>query len=140
MFRQLATALAAAALVAAPALAADAVGKWEATIAGPRGEMVYIFDLAVNGESLSGTISNDLLGDSPITDGRINGDEISFKQRMERGQRAVTFAYTGKIQGDEMAVTRTVEGLEGMKTGGPRPGGRAGGSGRVVSFTARRIE
>ncbi len=135
MTRCLTIAITVAALVAAPVLAADATGKWEAKIAGPRGEMAYVFDLTADGEALSGTISNDFLGASPIVDGEIKGDAVSFKQRMERGERAITFVYEGNIHGDEMKLKRTVEGLEGMKKGG-----RGGGPGREVSFTARRVE
>ena len=148
--KTLATALAAFALFTAPGLAADPTGKWEATVSGPRGDMAYVFDLKADGEALSGVISNDFIGESEISDGNVSGDTVSFKQKMERGERVITFSYTGKVNGDEMELTRTVEGMGGGggRKDGPRPGAgpggpggqRGGGMGREMTFTAKRVE
>ncbi|MBI1352812.1 MAG: hypothetical protein GC160_00595 [Acidobacteria bacterium] len=145
------------ALVAAPVFAADASGKWEAKIEGPRGEMAFVFNLTADGETLTGTVSNEMMGESEISDGKVSGDEISFKQKLERGERTMTFAYKGKVNGDELELTRTVEGMGGGKKGGMRPGGgqgggqaggqggagdggpRRGGMGREMTFVAKRI-
>lgn len=151
--KTLATTLAALTLAALPTLAADATGKWEATISGPQGEMAFVFELKADGEALTGTISNEMMGESEIKDGKVSGDEVSFKQQMERGPRVVTFSYAGKINGDELELTRTVEGMGGGgggKKGGQRPGGeaapsdrrggRGGGMGREMTFTAKRAQ
>lgn len=148
--KTLATTLAVLALAAVQAAAADATGKWEATISSPRGEMAYVFDLKADGEALTGTISNEFMGESAITDGKASGDSVSFKQVMERGDRKITFAYSGKVNGDEMELTRTIEGMGGGggQKGGPRAdgppagdgGGRRGGMGREMTFTAKRVE
>ena len=156
--KPLATIFAALALAASPMLAADATGKWEAMLSGPQGEMAFVFDLTADGEKLTGKVSNEFMGDSEIKDGKISGDEISFKQELERGPRVITFSYAGKINGDEMELTRTVEGAGGGggKKGGQRPrdgerpgGGEAGpggqrrggrgGMGREMTFTAKRM-
>jgi hypothetical protein len=151
--KTLATTLATLALCSLPVLGADATGKWEATITSPRGEMAFVFDLKADGEALTGTISNEMMGDSEIKDGKVSGDEVSFKQELERGPRVITFSYTGKVNGDEMELTRTVEGMgggRGGKKGGERPGGQAGpgegrggrggGMGREMTFTAKRLK
>jgi len=150
------------ALPAVPLTAADVTGKWEAAVPGRGGEMTMTFDLRADGEALSGTVSHERMGESEITDGKVDGDTVSFKQTMEMGPRKITFAYTGKISGDEMELTRKMDGRpgggpggEGRQGGGPRgpraesgggprgegggPGGRGGGMGREITFTAKRM-
>ncbi len=148
------TTIACALAMALPALAADAAGKWEATIESPRGEMTYTFDLQADGETLTGSVANEMMGETEIQDGKIDGDNVSFKQVMQRGDRSMTFVYSGKIVGDEMELTRTMEGRGGAagKRGGPGgpgareggkgggPGGGRGGMGREMTFTAKRVQ
>lgn len=148
----------ASALLAAPLMAADVTGKWEATVPGRGGEMTMTFDLKADGEALSGTVSSERMGESEITDGKVDGDTVSFKQTMEMGPRKITFAYSGKVSGDELELTRKMEGRpgggpggEGRQGGGPRGpraegegggpggGGRGGGMGREITFTAKRM-
>ena len=131
--------------------------------------MEMVFDLKADGDTVTGTISNDFMGESEIQDGKIKDDEVSFKQVMERG-RTLTFTYTGKIKGDEIEFTRAMEGRgRGPGGGGPgagggrrgedggedrarggegrqggdgegRRGGRGGGFGRPMTFTAKRVK
>lgn len=108
-------------------LAGDPSGKWEATIQSPRGEMKMNFNLKADGETLTGTVGNEMMGDSEIQDGKISGDDISFKQVMERGERKMTIEWTGKIKGDELELTRSFAG--GMGGGRGPGGGGPGGPG-----------
>lgn len=147
-----------AALFAASAAAADVTGKWTAMIPGPRGEMEVAFDLKADGETLTGTVANDFMGNSEIQDGKISGEEVTFNQVMERGERKITFKYKGMVKGDEIEFTREMEGGPGgpgrggqrgpgaggagedrPRPDGPRAGGkRGGGFGRPVTFVAKR--
>ncbi len=144
--RILSTIACAAALtaLALPAMAADATGKWEAAVQSPRGEVKYTFDLTAAGDKLTGKVINDFMGETEIQDGKIDGDQISFKQVMQRGDRSITFDYSGKINGDELELTRTIEG--GMGPGGKGgPGGGQGGPGgrrgmREMTITAKRVQ
>ena len=139
----------------APVWAAGIDGKWEATQETPRGEMTLVFDLKADGGALTGVVSNDFMGESEISDGKIDGDAVSFKQIMERGDRKITFVYEGKLSGDELTLTRTVEGRgpggkgdrpgPGAGPGGPGgkgggPGGGRGGMGGPQTLTAKRIQ
>ena len=106
-----------------PRLRAAAVdGKWEAEIDSPRGPMVLTFDLKSDGESLAGTIGNDLMGEVEIQEGKVIGDEVSFVQKQVRGDFEIRMKYAGKVTGDEMELTRSVERPPGGRGGG-RPGG-----------------
>lgn len=154
LMKTLVTCLAAMTLISAPAWAADVDGKWEALIPGPQGELSFVFDFSADGEALSGKVSNEMLGETEILDGKVSGDDVSFSTKLERGPRVITFLYKGVIRGDQMEITRTIGGGSGdgrgagAKKGGPRPGGeaggrgrgRAGGMGQEVTFTAKRTE
>ena len=111
--------------------AAGVDGKWEAEIDSPMGPMILTFELKSDGESLIGTIGNDLMGDVEIQEGKVSGDEVSFVQTQARGDFEIRMMYTGTVTGDEMELTRTVERPPGGRGGG-RPGGGAppqGGAG-----------
>ena len=110
-----------------PAWAAGIDGKWEATQETPRGEMTLVFDLKADGDALTGVVSNDFMGESEISDGKIDGDSVTFKQIMERGDRKMTIVYEGKLSGDELTLTRTMEGMGPGGKRGPGPGAGPGG-------------
>jgi hypothetical protein len=99
------------ALLAGVALAADVTGKWTASVPGrnnnPR-EVVYNFK--ADGEKLTGTTSG-MGGQSvEITDGKISGDDISFKTKVEFNGNSMVFSYKGKVSGDEIKFSMQREG------------------------------
>ena len=122
-------------LAAGTILAADPSGKWEATSQTPRGEVKTTFHLKTDGDKLTGTVGNSMTGESEIQDGKISGDEITFKQLVERGDRKMTVEWTGKINGDQIEFTRK---FTGMPEGGQKAGPKAGG-GANRSLTAKRV-
>jgi len=66
------------------AWAADVNGKWEAEVPGPQGQtQKQTFNFKVDGDKLTGTVSG-MQGETPISDGKVNGDEISFSQTFNR--------------------------------------------------------
>ena len=110
--------------------AAGVDGKWEASIESPMGAMTMTFDLKSDGEVLTGSVGNEMMGESEIQDGKITGDEVSFVQVMKRGDREMKFKYEGKLAGDELELTRSMDGGGGRGPGGGGPrGGRQGGGG-----------
>src|SRR5271156_5637952 len=111
-------------LLALTALAADVSGKWTAQMPGRNGqtrEATFIFK--VDGNSLTGTVSG-MRGEAPISDGKIDGDQISFTQTMEFNGNSMKLIYKGTVSGDELKLTRT----------------REGGEGRAQEFTAKRAQ
>lgn len=87
-------------LMAIAAYAADVTGKWKATIDGPQGQMEVTFDLKSDGHTLTGT-STGPMGESPITDGSVDGDKVTFT--VSNGDfKAV---HKGKVTGNEMKLT-----------------------------------
>jgi hypothetical protein len=96
--------------LAIPALAADATGKWSATIQGPQGDFTLTFDLKADGATLTGTTGNDFAGDVPIANGKVAGDSISFDVTFDFGGNAATFHYKGEVGADAIEFTRTADG------------------------------
>ncbi len=97
-------------LTAAAALAADVSGKWVAQMPGRGGETREVtMNFKADGGSLTGSITSPR-GDAPISDGKVDGDDISFTQVLEFNGNQVKLLFTGKVSGDEIKFTRQREG------------------------------
>lgn len=144
-----------AALFVAGAAAADIDGKWTAQAPGRQGATEVTFNFSAAGGKLGGTVAAAFMGNTEIQDGRISGDEINFKQVIQRGARKIILKYKGIVKGDEIEFTREMEGVPagpGDTPAGPgaggssedkaRPGGaggkRNGGFARPATFIAKR--
>ena len=86
------------------ALAADSVaGKWKANFNTPDGTArTNTFTFKVDGGNLTGTIKG-ATDETPIKNGKISGDEISFSADRPFG----TFTYSGKVSGNEIKLKVT---------------------------------
>ncbi len=126
----------AGAILCAPAgWGAEIDGTWRGSHPGPGGVVRVLFDLRTDGESVSGTVTNELLGESEIQDGMIRGDEITFLRVVQRGRREITFHYRGRIEDGEILFTRTAEGAGRRSSRGGRTSRGMMGE---VEFTAVR--
>ncbi len=94
---------------------ADISGKWTAQVPGRDGQpQETIFTFKVEGDKVTGAVSG-RQGDTPIADGKISGDEISFTVTRERQGATIKQLYKGKVSGDEIKFTRSVEGGQGNR-------------------------
>jgi len=97
-------------LTVAAALAADVSGKWVAQMPGRGGETREVtMNFKADGSALTGSITSPR-GDAPISEGKIDGDDISFTQVLEFNGNQVKLLFTGKVSGDEIKFTRQREG------------------------------
>jgi len=80
-------------------MAAD--GKWELTINTPLGTQQSTLTVNSNGDSFSGTQSAASGDERPIEDGKISGDNLSWKASISRPM-ALTLEFTATVQGDAM--------------------------------------
>ena len=113
-------------LAATAVWAADVRGKWTAQVPGREGQtQETTITLKVEGAKLTGTISGQQ-GETPIADGKVSGDEISFTVTRERQGNTIKQLFKGKVTGDEIKFTRSTEGGQGN-----RP---------PVEFTAKRAK
>ena len=92
--------------------AANVDGKWVAQVPGQGGQTREVtFNFKAEGAKLTGTVSG-RQGDTPISDGTVKGDDISFTQTFEVQGNSVKLTYTGKVTGDEIKMTRKLEGSD----------------------------
>ena len=144
MFKRLSTNLSAGSLFACALMALFALscssgginGKWIADLPGRDGQTrQQTFNFKAEGNKLTGTVSG-RQGETPISDGEINGDDISFSVTQNFRGNEVKVLYKGKLAGKEIKFTRTREG-----------GNREGGNGEVgdnqppqgpMEFTAKK--
>jgi hypothetical protein len=105
MFRKLSLALLFLVLGSVTVMAADFNGKWTATTTSPRGTQTITFDFHVDGATLTGKITTPR-GDTDISEGKIDGDNISFAQVMNFNGNEMKINYKGKIEGDTLKLTR----------------------------------
>lgn len=86
---------------------ADATGKWAAEFSTQIGQQKYTFDLKAEGATLTGKVTSPR-GTQDIKDGKVKGDEVSFVEMLEIQDQTIRIEYTGKVNGDEMKLTRKV--------------------------------
>jgi|SRR5438876_6743099 len=109
-------------MLAMVASAADVTGKWTAEVPGRGGNtQTQTFNLKADGSTLTGTVSG-RMGDTEISDGKIDGDTISFSVVREMQGNKIKINYTGKVSGDGINFKMQ----------------REGGEGRSGEFTAKR--
>ena len=104
------------------ALAADFGGKWTADVPGRNGNTQTItFNFKVDGSTLTGSVTT-MRGDMDISNGKIDGDNISFDQVMNFNGNSFTMSYKGVAQPDgTIKFTRTFGGGGSGGPGGARP-------------------
>jgi hypothetical protein len=112
-------------VIAACLWAADPSGKWTAEMQGPNGNARQVtLNLKADGSKLTGTVGGQR-GDTDISDGKVDGDTITFSVVREFNGNQMKMNYTGKVSGD--SIQFKVE----------REGGRGG---RGMEFTAKRAQ
>jgi hypothetical protein len=89
------------------ASAADIAGTWKAAMETPNGAMENTFTFKVEGTALTGMVSAGPMGDRPISEGKVDGDNVSFVVKMEFDGNAFSMSYKGKVTGKEMKLTLT---------------------------------
>ena len=134
--RVLIVALSALFLIAGSAMAADLTGTWVYDMpaggpggggqgggpgAGQQGPRQIIFKLKADGAKLSGTMKGPRGNENEITDGKIDGDKVSFAVKVQGFQgNEMKINYKGSVSGDELTLNMSFEGGMG---GGPGGGG-----------------
>jgi opacity protein-like surface antigen len=103
------------ALTTATALAADVSGTWTGAMNGGQGGFQLSFTLKQDGAKLTGTVQGPQGDPIAISEGKIDGDKISFKVVIQGGT-TITHEGTINAAGDEIKLTSKSE-------GGQFPGG-----------------
>jgi hypothetical protein len=93
------------ALFALTAFAADISGNWKGTAEGPNGAIERTFTFKQDGTKLTGETNSQFTGKSTITDGKVEGDAISFSITAKFQDNEMKISYKGKISGDTIKLT-----------------------------------
>jgi hypothetical protein len=76
-------------------------GKWDITIKTPMGERSGVLELKVEGKSLTGSLS-DAEHHVPISDGRVEGNQLSWKAMITKPMR-LSFKFTATVDQDRIS-------------------------------------
>jgi hypothetical protein len=120
-------------LLVASVWAADVAGKWTSERQGRDGQpSITTYDFKVAGAALTGTVTSPGFGGgeptaTAITEGKIDGDSITFVVVRKFNEMEMKSTYKGKVSGDEIKFTIERPAMGGM--GGPGGGGPGGGMG-----------
>jgi hypothetical protein len=98
------TLLAMLALFVATASAADVTGTWKGTAETPNGTFERTFVFKQVGSALTGESVSQMTGTSTITDGKIDGDNVSFSMTIKFQDNEMKMNYSGKVSGDSMKL------------------------------------
>src|SRR5688572_11301524 len=91
------------ALFSFAAAAADVTGTWKATYDIPNGgkaERTFVFK--TDGSKVTGETLSEFTGKSEITDGKLDGDTLTFTITARFGDQEAKLKYTGTVSGDEI--------------------------------------
>lgn len=89
-------------------LAQSVDGVWEGEYEGRNGMQKATFTFKADAGKLTGKVTTPR-GDTEITDGKIEGDRISFKTEVNFGGNSVTIVYSGTVSGDQIAFKRVIQ-------------------------------
>lgn len=110
--------------VGALAFGADVTGKWTAEVPGRGGQTrTQTFTLKQDGSALTGTASGMQGQENPISEGKVDGDKVSFAVKVEFNGNAFKMTYEGKLEGEELKMKSSRE-----------------GSDQVREFTAKKVK
>ena len=103
--------------------AADASGKWTFEQQGRNGSQTVTLDLKVDGSTLTGTVTGGMGGrrgggggapqPAQISDGKVDGNNITFKVVREFNGNQFVTTYKGTVEGDTMKLDVTRPGFNG---------------------------
>jgi hypothetical protein len=98
-------------VVAGIAFAADVSGTWTASFETQVGTQTYTYELHVQGNALTGKTKGNLTGENPISDGKVDGDKISFVEKATYQGMPLVFNYTGELKGEQIHFKRELMGF-----------------------------
>ena len=119
-------------VVAFAAIAADINGKWVAEVEGRNGTQQMTFTLKADGGTLTGTVMGGMGGGrrgggggggggrgpmaAEISNGKIDGDHVSFEVKREYNGNEFITKYDGTVAGDTLNLKETRNGQNGEQT------------------------
>jgi hypothetical protein len=89
--------------------AADLAGTWTAKFVTQVGDQEYTYTFTGSGGQLAGTAKSTLLGDTKLSDIKVEGDKVTFVENGSFQDMPLRITYTGTFSSaDEIKFTRVV--------------------------------
>ena len=98
-------------LVAAPASAAPVDGKWTGMLDTPMGPVNVSFTFKADGAALAGSTTGPDGAETPIKNGKVEGEKISFTVDLDFGGMPLSLSYTGVVSADQIKLTLDFMGM-----------------------------
>ncbi len=98
-------------LLAGSVFAADVDGKWTGTMSTPNGDVPVAFTFKADGATLSGTTAGPDGAEVKISDGKVDGDNITFTITFDFGGMPITLNYKGAVAKDQIKFNIEVAGM-----------------------------
>jgi adenine deaminase len=92
---------------AAAGAGAQLTGTWTITTNSPQGIMESTLEVTQSGTSFTGTMTSQMMGTSPVSDGTVNGRQVSWTMTPQFGGQGFTLTYAGEVDGTRMSGTVT---------------------------------
>jgi hypothetical protein len=105
-------------------LASDVTGTWKGSAETPAGTIERTFVFKVDGATLTGETTSQMLGTSKIKNGKVDGDTISFSITASYQGNDMEITYTGKVSSDGKEIDFKAE---------------VPGAGQTVEYTVKRV-
>jgi hypothetical protein len=98
-------------LLAGSVFAADVDGKWSGTMSTPNGDVPVAFTFKADGATLNGTTAGPDGAEVKISDGKVDGDNITFTITFDFGGMPITLNYKGAVAKDQIKFNIEVAGM-----------------------------
>jgi hypothetical protein len=90
---------------------ADVGGTWTASFDTQVGNQTYTYTYKVDGAALTGTAKGNLITDSVLSDGKVDGNKLTFVEKGSYMGMPLTFNYSGELVGEEIKFKRELMGF-----------------------------
>ena len=118
------------ALTSIPALAQTGVaGKWVGELSAADGHGVsqpITLELKLDGQTLSGTVTEGALEARPILSAATEGTTVTFRTTRNLGGSDINVNWKGELKGEDLSMTREIGPAPAEAAGGRGGGGRGG--------------
>ena len=98
-------------LLAAPIFAADIDGKWTGNIDAGAGPMPVVYNFKAEGATLTGSTTGPDGMEIKISDGKIEGNNISFTLNLDFGGMPFSLACKGVLSGSDLKMSMDFAGM-----------------------------
>jgi opacity protein-like surface antigen len=97
-------------ILSGAALAADITGSWSGTMSMGDNQFTLTYNFKQEGGTLTGSVVTPNGDALPLSEGKVDGDKLSFAVKTEMNGGTVKFVSSGTIKGEEITITTKSEG------------------------------